>query len=285
MKSGGSGLGTGGWGALLRRCCGNCGEIRAALPCPCITTTIARIAASAPQRRPGFRAPQFVRSRPQSPAPSPVSQSGFTLLEVLLALVLMAMTMVGVWGALRTGAQLTRSAEASTERSDRVRAVQAFLRNYLGGAQPQAFVPAKDQSARMFIGDPLSLTYVAPMPAQLGNGGLFVQRLQFVRESGGNDYTLQLIYAPLSGDTASPASKPETLLEHVTDAGFEYLVAAQGNAPAKWQRTWHSTNGLPLAVHIVADPDWGGRVGFPEMLVPLRAGNGSGVPISLGAGQ
>lgn len=224
-------------------------------------------------------------SAPTPPIPHPRSANGFTLLEILLALVLMAMTMVGVWGALRTGARLTRSAEALTERSDRVRAVQAFLRNYLGGAQPQAFVPAKDQAARMFTGDPLSLTYVAPMPAQLGDGGLFVQTLKFVRESRSNDYTLQLTYAPLSGDTVSPDSKPETLLEHVTDPGFEYLVAAQGNAPAKWQRIWHSTNGLPLAVHIVADPDWGGRVGFPEMLVPLRAGNGSGVPISLGAGQ
>ena len=197
----------------------------------------------------------------------------------------MAMTMVGVWGALRTGARLSRSADISTQRSDRVRAVQAFLRNYLGGAQPQAFVPAKDQSARMFRGDPRSLTYVAPMPAQLGDGGLFVQTLQFVREPGDNDYTLQLTYAPLSGDTASPASKPEVLLQHVSDGGFEYLIAQQGNAAAKWQRTWHSTNGLPLAVHIVADADWGGRVGFPEMLIPLRAGNGSGVPISLGAGR
>jgi general secretion pathway protein J len=197
----------------------------------------------------------------------------------------MAMTMVGVWGALRTGARLTRSADASIQRSDRVRAVQAFLRNYLGGAQPQAFVPARDKAARMFLGDPLSLTYVAPMPAQLGDGGLFVQTLQFVRARDGNDYTLQLTYAPLSGDTASPASKPEVLLEHVSDPGFEYLIAAQNNESAKWQRTWHSTTGLPLAVHLVANPARGGRVGFPEMLIPIRAGNGSGVPISLGAGQ
>lgn len=211
--------------------------------------------------------------------------AGFTLLEILLALVLMAFAMVGVWGALRTGSRLTQSADISIQRSDRVRAVQAFLRNYLGGAQPQAFVPAKDQAARMFRGDPRMLTYVAPMPAQLGDGGLFVQKLQFVRAQDGSDYTLQLTYAPLSSDTVSPDSKPEVLLEHVGDGGFEYLVAAQRNAPAKWQRTWHDTNGLPLAVHVVADPDWGGRVGFPEMLIPLRAGNGSGVPVSLGAGQ
>jgi len=234
------------------------------------------------------RCPGFAGRQPGRSAGFPVSvrrSRGFTLLEILLALVLMAMTMVGVWGALRTGARLTRSADISTQRSDRVRAVQAFLRNYLGGAQPQAFVPARDQSARMFIGDPRSLTYVAPMPAQLGDGGLFVQTLQLVPDRGSNEFTLQLTYAPLSSDTVSPDSKPEVLLEHVSDGGFEYLVAAQGNAPAKWQRTWHNTNGLPLAVHIVANPDWGGRVGFPEMLIPLRAGNGSGVPISLGAGQ
>lgn len=211
---------------------------------------------------------------------------GFTLLEVLLALVLMALAMVGVWGALRTGARITRGADAEIQQADRVRAVQGFLRGYLGGAQPQGFAQKPDQPAQMFVGDTRKLSYVAPMPAQLGDGGLFVQSLQLVRNNGDDGYQLQLTYSPLSSDTAPMAiSKPELLLDHVADGGFEYLFAAGGGKPAQWRDSWRNTSGMPLAVRIALKPAWGGRVGFPEMIIPLRAGNGYSAPISLGAGQ
>ncbi|MGH8162894.1 MAG: prepilin-type N-terminal cleavage/methylation domain-containing protein, partial [Rhodanobacteraceae bacterium] len=135
---------------------------------------------------------------------------GFTLLEILLALVLMALAMVGVWGALRTATRLTHGADALIARSDRVRAVQGFLRDYLGGAQPQAFLRKHNEQARMFEGDSDKLRYVAPMPAQLGDGGLFVQTLQLVHGDDGGQ-VLQLTYAPLTNDAALPAdAKPET---------------------------------------------------------------------------
>jgi general secretion pathway protein J len=202
---------------------------------------------------------------------------GFTLLEILFALVLMAFAMVGVWGALRTGAKLTRSADASIQQSDRVRAVQQFLRNYLGGAQPQVYVPAQDQSARMFEGAPQKLTWVSAMPAQLGDGGLFVQTLQLVQKKDAPDYQLQLTYSPLSSDTSvPPPATPEMLLDDVAAGEFEYLVAGRRGEPEHWQDTWQSTSGLPLAVRIAIKPGWSGRIGFPEMLIPLRAGNGEG---------
>jgi general secretion pathway protein J len=216
----------------------------------------------------------------RSPFPvprSPRAQRGFTLLEILLALVLMAFAMVGVWGALRMGAKLAHGADATMQQSDRVRAVQQFLRNYLGGAQPQAYVPAADQSARMFDGGPRKLTFVAQMPAQLGDGGLFVQTLQLVQNTDAQDYALQLTYSPLSSDTAvPPPAEPEPLLDHVANGEFEYLVAGKRGEPDRWRDTWQSTSGLPLAVRIAIKPGWSERIGFPEMLIPLRAGNGQG---------
>ena len=210
-------------------------------------------------------------------ARSPAAQSGFTLLEVLFALVLMAFAMVAVWGALRTGARLTRTADLSIQQSDRVRAVQQYLRGYLGGAQPQAYVPGANQSARMFEGSPQKITWVAPMPAQLGDGGLFVQTLQLVQKKDAHDYVLQLGYSPLSSDTVvPPPATPERLLDEVAEGQFEYLVAGRRGEPARWQDTWESTSGLPLAVRIAIRPGWPGRIGFPEMLIPLRAGNGQG---------
>lgn len=216
-----------------------------------------------------------------APAPPRIANasrhSGFTLLEVLFALLLMAIAMAAVWGALHTGATLARSADASIQRSDRVRAVQQFLREYLGGAQPQAYASGGDKSARMFDGGPRQLTWVAPMPAQLGDGGLFVQTMQLLPDKDGHGYTLQLNYAPLASDTQAPANAtPELLLDHVADGEFEYLVTDHSGGPARWRSSWRSPAGLPLAVRIAIKPGWNERIAFPEMLIPLRAGNGQG---------
>lgn len=245
-----------------------------------------RQSAKTSSRPPVYDGAAEARHIPQSPVPNP--ERGFTFLEILIALVLMAFAMVGVWGALRTGAKLSRSADASMQQSDRVRAVQQFLRDYLGGAQPQAYAPAAEQSARMFEGAPQKLTWVAPMPAQLGAGGLFVQTLQLVRDKSDADYTLQLTYAPMSGDGVnSQAAQSETLLDHVADAHFEYLVPAGNGRPARWRGTWQNTSGLPLAVRITLQPAWPERVAFPPMSIPLRAGNGFSVggPVESGAQQ
>lgn len=215
---------------------------------------------------------------PTSPRIANASRhSGFTLLEVLFALVLMAIAMAAVWGALHAGAKLTRNADAAVQRSDRVRAVQQFLREYLGGAQPQAYASGGDKTARMFDGAPRQLTWVAQMPAQLGDGGLFVQTMQLLPEKDGHGYTLQLSYAPLASDTQAPANAtPELLLDHVADGEFEYLVTDRSGGPARWRSSWHSPAGLPLAVRIAIKPGWNERIAFPEMLIPLRAGNGQG---------
>lgn len=229
--------------------------------------------------------PRAVARFPIPHSPFPASQHGFTLLEVLLALVLMALLMVGVWGALRTATQLTYGADALIARSDRVRAVQGYLRDYLGGAQPQGFLHKANEQARMFEGDPDQVRYVAPMPAQLGDGGLFVQTLRLARgEDGGR--VLQLSYAPLTSDAALPTdSKPEILLDHLAGGRFEYLYAAGNGRPAQWRDSWHSLAGMPLAVRVALQPAWRERIGFPEMLIALRAGNGLGIPVSLGAGR
>lgn len=213
-----------------------------------------------------------------------VRARGFTLLEVLLALVLMALLMVGVWGALRTATRLTRGADALIARSDRVRAVQGFLRDYLGGAQPQAFLHKTNDQARMFEGDPDQMRYVAPMPAQLGNGGLFVQTLKLTRRDDG-EQVLQLTYSPLTNDVALPTdAKPEIMLDQLGGGHFEYLYAAGNGKPAQWRGTWHSPSGMPLAVRVILQPAWRERIGFPEMLIPLRAGNGYSAPMTMGGG-
>lgn len=202
-------------------------------------------------------------------------QRGFTLLEILLALVLLGFVMLGAWGAVRGATRVTHSADAVMARSEAVRTVQQFLRTYAGGAQPQPFVAADGSAARMFQGDATSMQYVAPLPIQSGHAGLYVQVISLQKTASGT--LLRLAYRPYANDASAHAPPTEhVLLTDLRGGKFQYLAAAAFGKPAAWRDDWQAANSLPLAVRIQLDPAWSTRVAFPELVIRLHAGEGFG---------
>lgn len=216
---------------------------------------------------------------PHSPLPIPPSRrsNGFTLLEILLALVLMAFVMLGVWGALSGATRITHSADALMAQSESVATTQRFLRTWLSAAEPQPYLAAGAQRATVFKGDANSLQYVAPLPAQSGHAGLYLQTLALVKEGAGH-YTLELEYLPYSGDKAATGQPSRhVLLKDLRGGKFEYLAVPGYGEAATWRGDWRAANGMPLAVRVQLDPAWPTRVPFPEMVIPLHMGEGLGV--------
>lgn len=204
-----------------------------------------------------------------------VRQGGFTLLEILLALALLAFVMLGVWGAMRGAARVTHSADAVMEQGEAVRTVQQFLRRYVGAAGPQPFVAVDGSAARMFEGNATSMEYVAPLPMQSGHAGLYIQTVSLQKDGAGT--SLRLDYQPYTDQQAANGQPVQhVLLTHLRGGRFQYLAAAAFGKPAAWRDDWRATNGLPLAVRIHLDPAWRTRVGFPDMVIPVRAGEGFG---------
>ncbi|WIG54501.1 MAG: hypothetical protein OJF61_000287 [Rhodanobacteraceae bacterium] len=205
-------------------------------------------------------------------------QHGFTLLEILLALALLAFVMLGVWGALRGAARVTRSADAVMAQGEQVRTVQQFLRRYIGAAEPQPFAMADGSAARMFRGDDTSIEYVAPLPMQSGHAGLYIQTVSLQKGSAG--MSLRLDYQPYTENQVANAQPiRHVLLTNLHGGKFEYLAAAAFGKPPAWRDDWQATNGLPLAVRIHLDPAWRTRVGFPDMVIPVRTGQGFGAQV------
>jgi general secretion pathway protein J len=208
--------------------------------------------------------------------------AGFTLLEILLALALLALVMLGVWGALAGATRITHSADAVMAQSEAVRTVQQFLRRYLAAAEMRPFVTDSSRRARMFEGSATSVRYVAPLPMQSGHAGLYLQTVSLEKDHSG-DMSLRLAYQPYSGSQPYTGSAPATvkpiehvLLTHLRGGKFQYLAAAAFGKPAAWRDDWRAVNGLPLAVRIHLDPAWQMRVPFPDMLIAVRAGEGLG---------
>lgn len=206
--------------------------------------------------------------------------AGFTLLEILLALVLLGLAMLGIWGALAGATRVSRSTGAVMAASENARTVQQFLRRYVSAAAMQPYATGGGVPARMFEGDASSMRFVAPLPQQSGHAGLYLQRVVLQPRDHGGGYSLELQYAPYDGN-APATGKPTThlLLADLRGGRFEYLAAAAFGKPAAWRDDWRAVNGLPLAVRIHLDPAWRPRVAFPDMVIRLHAGEGFGAQL------
>lgn len=222
------------------------------------------------------------RAVPARPVPgfrAPLRAAGFTLLEILLALALMALVMVGVWGALRSATRITHSADALMARSESVRTTQQFLRRYVGMAEMQPYVTDSAQTARMFLGTADSMQFVAPLPRQSGHAGLYLQTIRLVQGDRGGS-ALQLSYQPYTESSSSQGDPViHLLLAGLAGGKFEYLAAAAFGKPAAWRDDWQAINGLPLAVRIHLDPAWHERVPFPDMVIAVHGGEGMGTQL------
>lgn len=195
--------------------------------------------------------------------------AGFTLLEVLASLVLLALLLVGVYSGIRTATQSVRSGTAAIDRIDQIRSAQQFLRRELAQSLTQPIGQTDDGEPIYFIGNAREMRYLAPLPGYLGKLGPQLQRLQLVDDGhGGLRLELSLALLPPDGQSPQPVGEPQVLLDHIKDGSFSYRgVDAQG-AAVPWSGTWADGRLLPQLVSIKLQAL--GNVGWPQLDVPLR---------------
>lgn len=195
--------------------------------------------------------------------------AGFTLLEVLAALVLLALLLVGVYSGIRTAAHSVRSGTASIERLDQIRSAQQFLRRELAQSLAQPIGHTDQGEPVYFVGTAREMRYVAPLPGYLGKLGPQLQRLQLVDDGHeGLRLELSLVLLPPDGKPPQPLGEPQVLLDHIRDGSFNYRGIDARGAAVPWAPTWADGRLLPQLVSITLrsrdGADW------PQLDVPLR---------------
>ncbi|WP_411833002.1 prepilin-type N-terminal cleavage/methylation domain-containing protein [Pseudoxanthomonas mexicana] len=199
--------------------------------------------------------------------------SGFTLMEVLVATVLLASGLALAFATLRSATALVNRGEILAERNERIRAVQQFMRNHLTSALPVAFAtdPATLQQSR-FIGEAQRVRFVADLPDYLGRGGPYLYDVR-----AGDDGRLLVEFAMVQAGTTvreSPPRAPDTLAGDLRQVRFRYRGLGADNALGPWQDQWQAADQLPLQVAMQvqsADGQW-----WPEMVVTLARSEGGG---------
>lgn len=196
-------------------------------------------------------------------------QRGFTLLEVLGALALLALLLVGVYGGVRSAIHGVRSGSAAIARVDQIGSAQRFLRGEL--AQVLAQPIARDDNGRpvFFAGSGHEMRYVAPLPGYLGKLGPQLQVLKLVDDgNGAQRLELSLALLPPDGQPPKPLGEPQVLLDHIKSGGFSYRGRDAQNHELPWSADWADGGLLPQLVRIRLQPQGGYR--WPELDVPLR---------------
>ena len=209
------------------------------------------------------------------PAPSPRrrADAGFTLIEVIVAMVVLAMIMTTAFGALRLG---DRSWEAGMQRageSEQLRTTVTLLRRQLNQILPMVW--SVDNERRIaFNGDRTRVQFIAPAPQHHGATGLFEFTLSV--EPHEDDTRLVLNYTLFNPDHTGlgpPASGRRVLLaERLTSVELDYFGVMNGDDAPAWHAQWDTeAQTYPELVRLRVARE-SGLPQWPELLLSLRTG-------------
>ena len=194
--------------------------------------------------------------------------AGFTLIEVLLATVLLAAGLALGFATLRAATATAERGEAMAARTERMRAVEGFLRKRLAAAAAISF--GRDEGsgrALRFIGEPDRIRFVADLPGYLGRGGPHLHDIAVHGE--GRDAALAGSFTMvLAGETIEEQKPrpPEPLVEGLTSLRIRYRGRDE-QGPTDWLDSWEAHEQLPLQVSIEIESLRGSA--WPPLVVAL----------------
>jgi prepilin-type N-terminal cleavage/methylation domain-containing protein len=205
-------------------------------------------------------------------------QTGFTLIELIAAITLLALLATILMSSVRGAERSTAAATSVVERTEQYARTQAFLRDHVGGAMPMRWRREVGQPLK-FAGKQNSLTYFAPITSQIAEGGVMWWQLA-VAKSGSVAKGSQLVLR------RQPVDPEEKAVPDLSGASVESIVLADnidglsisyfdpGDDPLTnpdagvWVDSWDENARMPSLITIrvteAGDKRW------PDLTVPLK---------------
>lgn len=208
--------------------------------------------------------------------------AGFSLLEVLLAITLLALLLAGAMSGIRAATRAMHAGEQNIERTNRLRVAQEFIRREVGRTLPLAFGQERGSGTNfVFQGEKDFVRFVAPMPGHLSRGGPYVQTLELARGPRG----MQLLFTHhmLNGFDLDKLKQDEgeneavLLLDGIRSGRFEYRKFDDQNELEDWKDEWENPSSLPVMMRIDLEMTAESGLVWPVMEIPLILDTSGGV--------
>lgn len=191
--------------------------------------------------------------------------SGFTLVEVAIAVTLLALMMMILHGAFYLGQGAIEKTRLQSEASQRVRSLPQFLGSYIRSAYP--YRPLPGAPSFFFSGEEKRLSFVSAFSAGMGGRG-FARVTLFWNEQADGLLTLDE-EIPLRLESEGAGHKNSVVLgQGIRDFHLNYL-GLEG-VQERWVERWEGKEQktLPRAVRLRYRPERGPEVDwvFPVMM-------------------
>ncbi|MDO8845399.1 prepilin-type N-terminal cleavage/methylation domain-containing protein [Methylicorpusculum sp.] len=196
-------------------------------------------------------------------------QKGFTLIEIMMAMTLLSLMMVLLFGALRISAQSWEVGEGKVAQVSETAMVYQFFRRHLAIAQPLWHDFSEDEErAFSFRGTAESVQFVSPLPASAARPGLQVFTVYLQQENGNNALKVSIKPFFPSSDEQAWQDEDVVILTHVSLFQMSYFESDPLSESGGWQQEWVDRETLPSLIKIRIARD--NELYWPDMVIPVK---------------
>lgn len=188
---------------------------------------------------------------------------GFTLVELLIALALLALMSAVLAGSLALAARSTEAGETKVEENTSMRVTHGFLRAQIEGQHGQRLKKVAEYPL-LFRGEREEMRFAAPLPARVQGGGVWYYRLRVADLDGHTSLILDRMIPDVTASSVPDFGGAEhsVLATDVKSLTIGYLGpdpgASAGVEPA-WREHWEDTQRLPMMIRIDVEPVRGAK--------------------------
>jgi general secretion pathway protein J len=195
--------------------------------------------------------------------------AGFTLVELLVSMAVLALVALAMMGGLRFVVRALASTDSRREALEELTLGLSVLRGELERAEP-LMRKFGQRDLAVFEGTPERLRFANVEPPYLAGAPYLAYEYAIAPEDGGS-HRIELRRAPLDPatldlDAAVEEVEARTVLRVGQPLRFTYFGQLREREPARWHEEWPQGPQLPQAIRLAE----GEEPGWPELVVPLR---------------
>jgi general secretion pathway protein J len=199
---------------------------------------------------------------------------GFTMIELMIALVLMALMSAVLFGSLNLAGRSSDAGNAKAETSAGMRLAGDYLRTQLAAQHPQRMRKLQEFPL-LFGGEADQLRYAAPLPGRVGLGGVWYYRLKLDTVPGRErpSLILERVIPDVNALDLPTFTGAEhsVLADDIKEIKFAYFGVANDagvDATPTWRDQWADPQVLPQLIRVDVTPEKGAP--WPTLVIAPR---------------
>jgi len=192
--------------------------------------------------------------------------TGFTLIEVMIAMTLLSLMVALLFGSLKTSAESWNKGETKIAEVNEKAVVYQFFKRHLPSIRPLWDDFSEEERQFSFQGERYKLQFVSVFPASTGRKGFQLFEIVFDDNEGQVKVLLTPFYPAV--DEKLWEEEEVILLDHVEEFKISYFGTESMDSNGVWVDSWREKENLPRLIKIEIKLD---KPGFwPEMIFPLK---------------